>query len=76
MESVRQGSRGSLPFEPVDPRDLKYYRNQETYWWTDADDRYRWRDALPFARAGLAELLVIGGCFLLLTFYSFGFGGR
>ncbi len=67
MESVRQGSRGSLPFEPVDPRDLKYYRNQETYWWTDADDRYRWRDAIPFARAGLAELLVIGGFFLLLT---------
>ncbi len=67
MESVRQGSRGSLPFEPVDPRDLKYYRNQETYWWADADDRYRWRDAIPFARAGLAELLVIGGFFLLLT---------
>ncbi len=67
MESVRQGSRGSLPFEPVDPRDLKYYRNQETYWWTDADDRYRWRDAIPFARAGLAELIVIGGFFLLLT---------
>ncbi len=67
MASVRQGTRGSLPFEPVDPRDLKYYRNQETYWWADADDRYRWRDALPFARAGLAELLVIGGFFLLLT---------
>jgi phosphatidylserine decarboxylase len=67
MQSLRQGSRGPLPFEPVDSRDLKYYRNQETYWWTDADDRFRWRDAIPFARAGLAELLVIGGFFLLLT---------
>lgn len=66
MQSLRQGSRGALPFEPVDARDLKYYRNQETYWWTDSDDRFRWRDSLPFARAGLAELVVIGGFFLLL----------
>jgi phosphatidylserine decarboxylase len=66
METLRQGSRGALPFEPVDSRDLKYYRNQETYWWTDSDDRFRWRDLLPFARAGLAELLLIGGLFFLL----------
>lgn len=71
LESLRQGSRGALPFEPVDPRDLKYYRNQETYWWTDGDDQFRWRDALPFARAGLAELLVIGGFFLLLGIAMF-----
>ena len=66
MESLRQGHRGALPFDPVDPRDLKYYRNQETYWWADTDDRFRWRDSLPFARAGLAELVVIGSFFLLL----------
>lgn len=64
MQSLRQGSRGSLPFEPVDTRDLKFYRNQETYWWSDADDSFRWRDSLPFARAGLAELFLIGGFFL------------
>src|SRR5690606_5923248 len=29
MRVLRQGIRGSLPFEPVDPRDLKFYRNQE-----------------------------------------------
>jgi len=67
MESLRQGPRGELPFEPVDPRDLKFYRNQETYWWADADDRFRWRDSIPFARAGLAELFLIGGFFLGLS---------
>lgn len=66
MESLRQGHRGALPFDAVDPRDLKYYRNQETYWWADTDDRFRWRDSLPFARVGLAELVVIGSFFLLL----------
>lgn len=70
MRQLRQGTRGPLPFEPVDARDLKYYRNQETYWWPDGDDAFRWRDALPFARVGLAELLLIGGLFLLLAFGS------
>lgn len=67
MEQSRQGVRGSLPFEPVDQRDLKFYRNQETYWWPESDDDFRWREALPFARAGLAELLLLGGLFLVLT---------
>ncbi len=67
MEATRQGNRGSLPFEPVDPRDLKYYRNQDTYWWADADDPFLWRDSLPFVRVGLAELVLIGSGFLLLA---------
>ena len=66
MEALRQGKRGSLPFEPVDTRDLKYYRNQDTYWWSESDDPYLWRDSLPFVRAGLAEMVLIGGGFLLL----------
>jgi phosphatidylserine decarboxylase len=65
MRTLRQGIRGSLPFEPVDSRDLKYYRNQETYWWPDSDDAFRWRDTLPFARVGLAELVLIGGFFFV-----------
>jgi len=66
MRSLRQGSQGKLAFDPIDPRDLKYFRNQETYWWPDSDDPFRWRDALPFVRAGLAELILIAGfCFLL-----------
>jgi len=67
MSVLRQGSRGSLPFEPVDQRDVKFYRNQETYWWPEADDDYRWRDSLPFARAGLAELILISGLFVFLA---------
>jgi len=67
MSGLRQGNRGALPFEPVDQRDIKFFRNQETYWWPEADDDYRWRDSLPFARAGLAELILIGGFFLLAT---------
>jgi len=71
MASKRQGERGSLPFEPVDPRDLKFYQNQETYWWDPSDDRFKWRDELPFVRAGLAELIVLGGGFLLLALLGF-----
>lgn len=67
MRGLRQGSRGCLPFEPIDPRDLKYFRNQETYWWPDSDDPFRWRDSLPFVRAGLAELVLITGCCLLIA---------
>ncbi|MEM9585923.1 MAG: phosphatidylserine decarboxylase [Planctomycetota bacterium] len=66
MQATRQGHRGSLPLDPVDSRDMKYYRNQDSYWWADADDPFSWRDSLPFVRAGLAELLLIGGGFLLL----------
>ena len=67
MAETRQGTRGSLPFEPVDSRDLKYYRNQDTYWWAESEDPFTWRDALPFVRVGLAELIILGGGALLLT---------
>ncbi len=71
MAAKRQGEQGSLPFEPVDSRDLKFYQNQETYWWDPSDDRFKWRDQLPFVRAGLAELIVLGGGFLLLALLGF-----
>jgi len=67
MTETRQGTRGTLPFEPVDPRDLKFYRNQNTYWWSESDDPFTWRDGLPFVRVGLAELIILGGGFLLLA---------
>jgi phosphatidylserine decarboxylase len=67
MAGLRQGSRGSLPFDPVDPRDVKYYRNQDTYWWGESDDPFAWRDGLPFVRAGLAELILLGGGCLVLA---------
>ncbi|TWT70136.1 phosphatidylserine decarboxylase [Crateriforma conspicua] len=67
MQSLRQGDRGDLPFDPVDPRDVKYYRNQATYHWDQADDPFYWRESLPFVRVGLAELLILGGGMLLLA---------
>ncbi len=67
MKQRRRGKAGGIPFEPVDPRDVKYYRNQATYCWSPEDDAFAWRDRLPFVRAGLAELLLIGGGFAGLT---------
>jgi phosphatidylserine decarboxylase len=67
MAARRQGSRGDLPFEPVDSRDMKFYRNQASYWWADADDPFMWRDSLPLMRVALAEVFVIGGALLLLS---------
>lgn len=67
MAQVRQGEQGGCPFDPIDARDTKYYQNQGTYRWPAQYDRYRWRDRLPFVRAGLCELIVIGGGFLALS---------
>ena len=64
MAACRHGQSGSIPLDPVDPRDFKFFRNQDTYWWADEDDSFRWRDSLPFVRVGLAELVVLGGGFL------------
>lgn len=71
MRSKRRGQQGGCPFEPIDPRDIKYYANQATYVWDPADDPFRWRDKLPFVRVGLAELLLLGGSFLLATVLAF-----
>ena len=67
MLTTRQGQRRGLPFDPVDPRDVKYYRNQDSYWWAEADDPFAWRDSLPFVRVGLAELILLTTTFLLLA---------
>jgi phosphatidylserine decarboxylase len=64
MAALRKGDFNGCPHEVLDPRDLKFYRNQGGYYWDPQDDPFRWRDRLPFARAGLAELLV----FSALTF--------
>lgn len=67
MTACRHGQLGSIPLDPVDSRDVKFFRNQDTYWWADEDDPFLWRDSLPFVRVGLAELIVIGGGFTLLA---------
>ena len=58
MAALRKGDFNGCPHEVLDPRDLKFFRNQGGYYWEPEDDPFRWRDRLPFARAGLAELLV------------------
>jgi phosphatidylserine decarboxylase len=57
MRTCRKGDVNGCPHEVLDPRDLKYYRNQPNYWWEPQDDPFTWRDRLPFARVGLAELI-------------------
>jgi len=83
MLQTRRGDFNPCPHEVLDPRDLKFYRNQGGYFWEPADDPLAWRDQLPFARVGLAELIVIGGGTLLgslivfrLAFWISAMGGR
>ena len=52
----------------LDPRDLKYCRNQTHVYWEPEHDPFAWRQRLPFARAGLAELFI----FSVLTFIPAG----
>ncbi len=64
MAELRKGDFNGCPQEVLDPRDVKFYRNQGGYYWEPQDDPFRWRDRIPFARSGLAELFV----FSLITF--------
>jgi phosphatidylserine decarboxylase len=61
MAALRRGDPAGCPHEILDPRDLKYFRNQTDCHWQPSDDPFAWRDRLPFARSGLVELLVLGG---------------
>lgn len=63
MAATRKGDRNACPFEVLDPRDLKFFRNQDGYWWSREDDPFTNRDRLPFARVGLMELWLISGFF-------------
>lgn len=67
MAALRRGTKNACPFEVLDPRDVKFFRNQEGYWWTPGDDPFTWRDRLPFARVGLAELWLISGSFFAIA---------
>jgi phosphatidylserine decarboxylase len=67
MASLRKGSPAGAPHEILDPRDLKFCRNRCTCYWEPADDPFRWRSGLRFARWGLAELQLMGWPLLLLT---------
>jgi len=63
MGALRRGAKNVCPFEPLDPRDVKFYRNLGGYYWELPDDPFGWRDRLPFVRVGLTELWLISGGF-------------
>ncbi|HEY3967694.1 MAG TPA: phosphatidylserine decarboxylase family protein [Planctomycetaceae bacterium] len=63
MAALRRGDRNVCPFEVLDPRDVKFYRNLGGYYWDPHDDPFTWRERLGFARSGLTELWLIAGSF-------------
>ncbi len=67
MRDCRKGDQGAYPHEILDPRDLKFHRNQGDLHWDVADDPFAWRDKLPLVRVGLAEIVILGGGLLLLS---------
>jgi phosphatidylserine decarboxylase len=69
MAELRRGDPTGAPHEILDPRDLKYCSNLCTAHWAPEDDPFRWRDRLPFARWGLAELQLMGWPLLVLTVF-------
>jgi phosphatidylserine decarboxylase len=60
MKSRLRGDPSGCPVEIIDSRDLKYFRNVCNCGFDPSDDRFAWRNRIPFARPGLAELLL--GC--------------
>lgn len=58
MADLRQGTADDCPHEVLDPRDLKYFRARISCHWRPEDDPFRWRERLPWARWGLAELQI------------------
>ncbi len=69
MASLRRGSCDGAPHEILDPRDLKYCRNRCQCDWDPVNDPFAWRERVPFARWGLAELQLMGGPLLCLTLF-------
>lgn len=67
MAKCRQGDLTGAPHEVLDPRDLKFCRNLCQAYWKPEDDPFQWRERIPFARWGLAELLLMGLPLLALT---------
>jgi phosphatidylserine decarboxylase len=60
MAALREGDTAGAPHEILDPRDLKYCCNQCSARWRPEDDPFAWRERLPLARWGLAELQIMG----------------
>ncbi len=75
MARLRQGDTDGAPHEILDSRDLKFCCNQCTASWAREHDPFTWRERLPFARWGLAELQLMGWPLLALACLAFWLGG-
>jgi phosphatidylserine decarboxylase len=67
MRAARRGECPDCPHDVIDSRDLKFCQNVCGYWFDRAADRFAWRDRLPIARAGWAEVVLFGGGSLLVA---------
>jgi len=67
MAELRRGDAEGAPHEILDPRDLKFCCNLCTAHWDANDDPFCWREKLPFARWGLAELQLMGWPLAIVT---------
>lgn len=65
MRAARRGECPHCPHDVIDARDLKFCRNVCGHSFDRAADRFAWRDRLPVARAGWAEVILFGGGSLL-----------
>lgn len=75
MAALREGDTTGAPHEILDPRDLKYCGTDCTAHWPPEHDPFRWREKLPLARWGLAELQIMGWPLLALVVFLAGQGG-
>jgi phosphatidylserine decarboxylase len=75
MAELRRGDITGAPHEVLDPRDLKYCCNLCAAHWAPEDDPFRWRETLPFARWGLAELQIFGWPLLAAILLFWWLGG-
>jgi phosphatidylserine decarboxylase len=67
MAELREGSTSGAPHDILDPRDLKYCRNQCTARWAPEHDSFAWRGRLGIARWGWAELWLMAAPVVALS---------
>ena len=65
--AARRGECPDCQHDIIDSRDLKLCANACGYWFPHASDPFAWRNALPIARAGWAEVLLFGGAAVVAT---------
>ncbi len=75
MAALRRGDVSGAPHAVIDPRDLKYCCNRCDGRWLPADDPFAWRDTIPIARWGMAEVLMMGSPLLVAALLMVWAGG-